>query len=335
MKLLSLIYRFIISLRNSCYDKGIFRQVKTATPVISIGNLTVGGTGKTPFTITLADFLKSRKLKIAVVGRGYKRSATHDINSLDSPEEITPEKIGDEMYLIASKCDVPVFVGSKKYRSCIEADKRGFDLILIDDGFQHRKIKRDLDILMLDERTLTETALLPAGRLREPLRNIRRADALVLRDLAPGVLQKTLVIPDDFIILKAGSKIDVFFHLYRQGETKSPAELCGSRIALMTGIELPEKFYRLIEENITDIDVTEKFAFADHHVYSAGDVKKVTDTCQRSGTSIILTTEKDAVKLARFSEHFRNKGIDVFISGFTLEIEGFNSLWERISEVIS
>ncbi|HMC44610.1 MAG TPA: tetraacyldisaccharide 4'-kinase [Caballeronia sp.] len=179
MNPLSAIFGAGVSMRNALYDRGIFQVNKLARPVVSIGNISVGGSGKTPFVVALGELLKQRGIAFDVLSRGYGRSST-EIAVIDPNG--SPAQFGDEPLLIAHKLQVPVIVGADRYQAGLVAENRfSGKLHLLDDGFQHRRLHRDFDIVLLPAEDYGGV-LLPAGRLREPLAALRRADAVVLPD---------------------------------------------------------------------------------------------------------------------------------------------------------
>src|SRR6202142_4143775 len=163
--------------RNALYDRGLARAQKLSGPVVSIGNLSVGGSGKTPFVLLLGDLLKARGLKFDILSRGYGRK-TRGV-ALVGPAG-SPHDFGDEPLLMARRLNVPVIVGESRHAAGIFAEQKfGPQLHLLDDGFQHRSLARDFDIVLVTPEDIRDR-LLPAGRLREPLTSLRRAAGIVV-----------------------------------------------------------------------------------------------------------------------------------------------------------
>src|SRR5882724_3058550 len=174
MNPLSALFGAGVALRNALYDRRVFQVKKLARPVVSIGNISVGGSGKTPFVIALGQLLPERGLAFDVLSRGYGRTSTEI--AVVEPNG-SPAQFGDEPLLIAQKLQAPVIVGADRYRAGLLAEKKfSSKLHLLDDGFQHRRLHRDFDIVMLPAED-QEGTLLPIGRLREPLTALKRADA--------------------------------------------------------------------------------------------------------------------------------------------------------------
>ncbi len=168
-----------LAAKNAAYDRGWVKPQRLAWPVVSVGNLSVGGAGKTPLVIRLAQLLAAEDIPVDVLSRGYGRSG-YDVERVDAEGEAA--RFGDEPLLIARATGVPVYVGASRYEAGLLAEHNASSpgLHLLDDGFQHRKLARDLDIVVVHASDFVES-LLPAGRLREPLTSLKRASAIVLR----------------------------------------------------------------------------------------------------------------------------------------------------------
>src|SRR5580698_1471555 len=193
MNPLAAIYGAGVGLRNALYDRGTLTQKKLVGPVISIGNLSVGGSGKTPFVLLLGDLLKARGIKFDVLSRGYGRKSKGVL--LVDPAGL-PREFGDEPLLLARKLQVPVIVGEDRYKAGSFAESKfGPQLHLLDDGFQHRALARDFDIVLVTPQDAKDQ-LLPSGRLREPLSSLGRADAVVLTS---GASQEAFPVKDKLV----------------------------------------------------------------------------------------------------------------------------------------
>src|SRR3954453_1002682 len=176
---MSAIYGAVIAARNAMYDGGTFRARRLQRPVVGIGNISVGGTGKTPFTIMLGELLKNRGVTFDVLSRGYRRK-TSGVRVVEA--QGPAEDFGDEPVLIARRLGVPVVVGERRIDAGMEAERRfETQLHLLDDGFQHRQLARELDIVLVADEDV-KARLLPFGRLREPLSALQRADVIVVSE---------------------------------------------------------------------------------------------------------------------------------------------------------
>ncbi len=277
MSLLSTIYGSVVRARNALYDRGIFRARRLQGPVISIGNLSVGGSGKTPFVILLGKLLKARGVEFDVLSRGYGRTSRGVL--LVNPGGASSQ-FGDEPLLIARRLEVPVILGEDRYQAGAFAEgKFGPRLHLLDDGFQHRALARDFDIVLVSADDARDR-LLPAGRLRESCQSLRRADAVVLTAGAS---------PGDFPLDgKLAWRV-------RRGiaPTKVPA-----RPVAFCGIARPQSF--LLQLRKAGIEPAAEAVYQDHHAYTEKDIRELIALRSRSEADGFVTTEKDAINLGGF-----------------------------------
>lgn len=279
MNLLSSVYGFITAARNALYDLGILKSRKLSRPVISIGNVSVGGSGKTPFVILLGELLEQRGIEFDVLSRGYGRETSGAM--LVDPNG-TSRNFGDEPLLIARRLGCPVIVGESRYQAGRLAEARPSGtpspLHILDDGFQHRSLARDFDIVLLTEQDLRDR-LLPTGRLREPLSSLRRADAIVLTEtIDPAPL------PSDKNIWRVRRTLTL------PAAPKNPIAFCG--------IARPRKFVEQLRA--TGIQpIAEKF-YRDHHQYTSHDVHDLTRLRDQNQADAFITTEKDAINLGKY-----------------------------------
>ena len=262
------------AVRNSLFDHNILRSHRLKKPVISIGNLSVGGSGKTPFVIALGELLAQRGLRYDVLSRGYRRK-TRGVLIVDPSG--TPANYGDEPLLIARRLSIPVIVGESRYQAGRLAEEK-FDsqLHILDDGFQHRSLHRDFDIVLLTADDLSER-LLPSGRLREPLSSLKRADAIVL--------QKEVSSHDRFFAGKPVWRI--------QRELSLPA-LPPNPIAFC-GIARPQQLFAQLRAS--GVSLAGELAFRDHHAYERADIDRLRMMQRELGAGGFVTTEKDAINL--------------------------------------
>jgi tetraacyldisaccharide 4'-kinase len=315
---LSLLYRFVVFLRRLLFDRGFFKQHKTAVAVISVGNLTVGGTGKTPMVIMLAQRLQAKGFRPAVLSRGYGSKATSPVNIVSDGERILMDgaEAGDEPVLVArSAKGVPVLTGAERIVTAAAAVERlRADVLILDDGFQHRQIARNIDIVLLDSATpFGNGFLFPAGPLREPLSALKRADIIIATGIYDDVAtHRPMMLPD-------GVHAPVFKCYYQPRnllhgarETAFPPELVkGKKICAFAGIGNPMAFEKTLAALGADVAVF--IPFPDHHRYTEQDVGLIDEQARQCRAEMIVTTEKDKVKLERF---------DVFLSGiYALRIE--------------
>lgn len=304
---ISLIYNLAIRLRNFAFDAGIFWTFRVDAKVISIGNISVGGTGKTPATIFLANQLQSKGFHVAILSRGYGRRSKGPVLVSEGKGPLCGvADSGDEPYLMALKTDgIPIFVDRDRINGAQKLTKRfSPNVILLDDGFQHRRLARDIDIVLLDlEQIITNRFLLPAGPFREPLRSLSRAKIIYLvsgNDLANKKTNKV------FSMLE-GKTTGEFYQSSKEPiclwephkKTKSPInELKNTKIVAVAGIANPKSFVELLEAAGAEIEHFQEYR--DHHHYTKNDVDQILRKFERSKAEYIVTTEKDWVKLDEF-----------------------------------
>jgi len=274
---LSAIYGSAVGVRNALYERGVVRARRLDGPVVSVGNISAGGSGKTPFVMLLGELLKARGLKFDVLSRGYGRE-TRGILLVD-PAGL-PQQFGDEPLLIARKMQVSVIVGEDRYEAGKFAEGRfGSQLHILDDGFQHRALARDFDIVLVTPQDATDR-LLPAGRLREPLKSLRRADAVVLSAGAA---------PENFPI-EGKTVWRVRRGILPKNVPPRPIVFCG--------IARPQNF--VLQLRTANIDPVAEAFYRDHHAYTEKDIRELLDLKQRSEAGGFVTTEKDAVNLGPY-----------------------------------
>lgn len=277
MNPLSSIYGLSVRVRNALYDRGRLRAGRLQGAVISVGNLSAGGSGKTPFVMLLGELLKSRGLKFDILSRGYGRKS-RGVRLVD-PGGLAHE-FGDEPLLLARKLQVPVIVGEDRFEAGQFAESRvGVQLHLLDDGFQHRSLARDFDIVLVTPQDAMDR-LLPAGRLREPLGALERADAVVL---ASGAAEDSLPLHGKIVWrVRRG--------IIAQGIPPRPLVFCG--------IARPQNF--VLQLRTANIEPVAQAFYRDHHLYSEKDVRELIELGQRSEAGGFVTTEKDAVNLGPY-----------------------------------
>jgi tetraacyldisaccharide 4'-kinase len=286
----------MIIIRNWCYDVGIFSITRVNVPVISVGNITVGGTGKTPMVEYLIRYFQNQNKYVAVVSRGYKRTSEGTvIMKAGDKERGSAESLGDEPYQIATKFpNVTVVVDSERARAAIIAEQNNADAILLDDGFQHRSLHRDLDVVMIGDGAFVQTTpMLPAGRRREPLSSLKRANVLVFNGKSVNTFFSKPQVSISYQPM-AIRKLD--------GRSLSFEELKGKSCIAFCGIANPESFRKMLHQ--LSVDVVEWLTFPDHHRYSQSDVERVFKKYREKKADYILTTEKDSARLRNTSLQF-------------------------------
>ncbi len=307
LSVLSLAYRLIIGLRKSLYRLGLLRSKKLDCTVISVGNITLGGTGKTPMVVAISSFLSKKQKKPAVISRGYGRTDDSLTLVVSDGKSILAdaETGGDEPVLMGSKLQgVPIVVGKKRYEtSCYALQHFAVDLIILDDGFQHLKLKRDFDIVLVDAADpFGNGKLFPAGILREPVASLRRAQAVILTRADAPVMVEALKESIRRITTariftsrqQASDLIDA-----QSGDVKPLTALRGTRVLAFSGIARPQSFITLLKSLGAIIAV--ECSYPDHHQYSKTDLATVFQKAADEQVGMIVTTEKDAVRLTGFN----------------------------------
>ncbi len=297
---LSLVYGAGVRLRLSLYSAGILKTRKLPCAVISVGNITAGGTGKTPMTMHIAGLLKKRGVRVAILSRGYKRKSRGVCVVSDGKDILLdPLQAGDEPYLMALRLpDVPVVVGEDRVKAGEYLIKRfSPECIVLDDGFQHVRLSRDLNILLVDSKTgLGGDRLLPGGILREPSGGIARADLLLVKDTGLKTSEEQRLKGFNLPLLRFHYSVTGAFQLMRKRRL-APAELKGKKVLALAGVANPQSFLETLEE--LGVSITEKLLYRDHHPYSKADIDKI--KAASAGAELIITTEKDGVKLESFA----------------------------------
>jgi tetraacyldisaccharide 4'-kinase len=280
------LYRLALTLRALRLGTRLEPVRRLRWPVVSIGNLSAGGAGKTPLTIALAKALQQRGFAVDVLSRGYGR---RDKSPARVRPDGTAEEFGDEPLLIAQQAGVPVYVAAQRFEAGLlaEADSSLQCIHLLDDGFQHRQLHRDVDILLLNGEDWSG-GLLPAGDLREPRSAIRRASVLAIPADEPALEAE----------LRAWGWNGPVWRMRRVMEL--PA--LDGPIAAFCGIARPAQFFACLEA--AKVRIAARFAFRDHHRYTRADLKRIVDAALSAEATALLTTEKDRLRLGKLSAAF-------------------------------
>lgn len=294
-------YRMALGVRGAYWR----RMKRRARPmVVSVGNLTVGGNAKTPFTLFVASRLRMRGLKVAIVSRGWGRKATSARAILVSDGErilAGPDEAGDEAAMMAKSFPGPIAVARRRIHgiALLEQKLGEFDAVVLDDAFQHVRLARDVDLLLMNaERAVGNGWMLPAGPMREPIGGARRANAVILIDPAPGGSSTPLprAIIAHRCVMHAALRPRALVEGGSAGWIETPPALTGRRVVAISGLANPSGFYRMLRG--LDVDLVGVLEYPDHHVYTSRDWQSIV-AATRDGT-VLVTTEKDLVKLERF-----------------------------------
>lgn len=299
---LSLLYGLIVKFRLWLYSSSIKKINKMSCKVISVGNITVGGSGKTPFTIMLAQLLKEQGKSVCIVSRGYKRKSK-GVQIVSDKEKILlgVESSGDEPFLIAKNLTgVPVIVSSKRYEGGLLAiEKFNPDIIILDDGYQHIQLHRDLNIMLLDGQVgFANKALLPFGLLREPLSELKRADIVFSKGDLKDINKIAPLNKEDVNIFNLKP-----LELYNShNEILTLEELKNKNAAMFCAIANPESFKNTLDS--FGVNIEEEINYNDHHWFDQNSTREITILARNN--KIVITTEKDFVKLPENLKKIKN-----------------------------
>ncbi len=302
-RVVSIVYRLGLRLNRLAYGGGIFPTRCLPGRVISVGNLTLGGTGKTPMVLMIARILRDNGLKPAVLSRGYGGNSQEKINVVCDGQQIllSAEVAGDEPVMIAERLkNIPVLTGKDRWLTGNYAMQHfGVDTLILDDGFQHLALSRDLNILLLDQKEpLGNGHLFPAGELREPVEESQRADLICLTRCSGKGNSRSqgdmLELPNNVPVIKTALRLESLIRLDNH-ETIDAEFLRDQPVAAFCGIAKPGDFRDTLET--AKARVVFFRAFPDHHRYVADDLKTLEQEAMKAGARYILVSEKDSVKI--------------------------------------
>ncbi len=320
------VYFLVIRIRNLFFDKNIFTSKRVNAKVISVGNITTGGSGKTPLVIFLADLLKQAKKKVGVLSRGYgRRTSGYKLVGDGKKIFASVDEVGDEIFYTVNECKIPAAVSENRYKGAERLIKEtGINTILLDDGFQHRWIHRDIDILIFEQKYLSESSfpnhvLLPTGNLREPFDSVKRSSVVVLNRKFSSKTE----IPNE--LREYFEKKEVFTAYYKtigfvdmKRKTEYGIEDFREQKSLVVaGIANPFSFLNILEQ--AEVDTKNKIMFVDHKDYSIKDIQKIRKEFYATNSHSVVTTQKDAVKLMEFAKELDD--IDIFYLKIELKLD--------------
>lgn len=337
---LSWVYGAIVGIRNWCYDVGVFRVTHLSVPVVSVGNISAGGTGKTPFVEMLVRRLMAGKHRVAVVSRGYGRRSRGFIVASNGRQRCSlPELAGDEATMLAQKLDgVVVAVDERRARGASRV-VRDFDVksVVLDDGFQHRSLHRDVDIvLMTAEEAVEGDSLLPAGNRRESIGALRRADLVVVTrcDGKDSFERTAEILRKDWPVRIMGVKTGIdAVRSAGSGKRVDTKKFRGTKVLAFSAIGNPSSY----EQTLTHLGVriVDHMVFPDHHWYTARDIGKILDRVHALGPDAIFTTEKDLARLeGQFQETFLKRYAVYVVEIKLVPIAGGREL-DRVLQTLS
>jgi len=334
------IYAFIISIRNWLFEKGIFKSVTVNAKVISVGNITMGGSGKTPLVIYLTKLIKNEKNNVGVLSRGYGRKSKGYFLISDGKKMLVDvTKSGDEIFHTAIECSVPAAVCESRVEGAkrlIEETK--VDTLVLDDAFQHRWINRNIDLLICEQQFLNDPGffsqrLLPTGNMRENYRSVSRADAIIINKKFSDTL------PLSEAIIKYGKDKNLFYSYYEiigfvdavKGTEYNLKDFEGQKSLIVSGIANPYSFINALKK--TKVDTSNQIIFPDHKNYTLKEIQKIRSEFYKTNSHSVITTQKDSVKLSKYSDAFDD--VEIFYLKIKLKLEdesGFkNFIFSKIN----
>ncbi|HPN74209.1 MAG TPA: tetraacyldisaccharide 4'-kinase [Candidatus Marinimicrobia bacterium] len=296
----AVIYGLITKLRNLFYDRHIFKAIKVPVPVVAVGNITAGGTGKTPFVIALAKFLYEKGYRIAIISRGYRRKSRGTVIVSDGRQILTtPQQAGDEPFLMAGKLPGVVIAADTDRIAAAHTAIENFacNLIIADDAFQHRRLARDINIVLWDPKTPSwQKYFFPVGRLREPWHGLKRADYLVFS-------KTDKIIPEQRTFFEKFNPVITFFTAPLKivglrtlsAENVSINTVAGKNVLAFCGLGNHIQFETTTRQ--LNCGKVTFLRFPDHHHYTTTDLQKIIIKAEQMNCDYLVTTEKDAVNL--------------------------------------
>jgi len=311
---LAVIYGCIVRFLRWAYEHRVLRTYRSKVPVISVGNVCLGGTGKTPLVEMITQYLLEQQAKPAIVIRGYKRPESRE-ERVDAANEYFT--LGDEASMLHDSLhSVPIHVGRNRISSVKKIEKTKCDIVVLDDGFQHWRLRRDTDIVVIDvSQGVFNQKLLPLGYLREPIASLRKAHMFVLSkvDLAAegdvaALHQRLRTINPSALISTSEYKPHYFVDIFTNQQLPIDVfEKDNRPVVIMTGIANPLYFDKMC--SLSHLNVKREFVFPDHHHYRLSDIRRIRDVAKKLNIATLVTTHKDAMRLKHFQEE---------LSGFTI-----------------
>ncbi|MCF6178409.1 MAG: tetraacyldisaccharide 4'-kinase [Geopsychrobacter sp.] len=325
LRLLAAVYSLVVWLRDLSFRLGLRKAYRISLPVIAVGNLAVGGTGKTPLVDLLIRYVRQKGLRVAVVSRGYGGHYAGDLGivSLGEGALLSADEAGDEPALLARRNPQAIVLVAAKRRIAIEyIEQNGCaDLVIMDDAFQHRQVARDLNLVLLDaQKPFGNQYLLPAGLLREPKSALSRADMICLTGVKGDFSDFRVNTP----VVRVRAVLSGFASSLT-GEEQALAAFTGMKVVAFAGIGRPERFFSALEG--AGISLVAKLALGDHVRYDPKVIAQI--NAASVAAEILMTTEKDAIKLA--AEDFY---LPCFSVGLDVSLTEESILFDRLDHLI-
>ena len=336
----SLIYRSLVNFQLNLYKWGIAKQVKLDCFVISIGNITVGGTGKTPTAKLLARYIRDLGYKVAILNRGYRAKWKGEVGIVSDGNQVfmSADQAGDEAYLLArSLPDIPVLIGTDRtITGKYAVDNFNVDVVILDDGYQHWQLQRDIDILLIDAiNVFGNNYILPRGTLREPLEHLDRADVCLLTkvdqsssDIIDNIKHTINKHNKKALIIESSHSPKCFIEITNWYKNISNSNLllssmANKKITAVSAIGNPASFEKTLED--ISAQVAYSIRFPDHHEYTMAEMQSVMDQAVEHNSEAIVITDKDAVKIPAEFIH-SERALPVYV--LSIEVEFLNNYHE-------
>jgi tetraacyldisaccharide 4'-kinase len=324
------IFAFIVKLRNTLFDKKIFKIGTVDAKVISVGNINTGGSGKTPLVIFLVNLIKNEGKRVGVLSRGYRRKSKGYLLVSNGKEILTNvETCGDEILLTANECEVPCAVSEKRIEGARKLiSNQNINTIVLDDAFQHRWIKRNVDLLICEQRFLIspdffDHHLLPAGSMRESFNSVKRASAVIIN----RKFSQPREIPKNVSRYFINKRIFTAFYTakgfvdIKRKTTYSLNEFEGQKSLVVCGIANPYSFFTALKQ--TNVDTENYLIFRDHKYYTNKEIQRIRKMFYTTNSHSVVTTQKDAVKLSEYYNELDD--IDIFYLKIELMMDDVQS----------
>ena len=331
----AVLFWILTEIRNFLYDKSFLKSHKVDVPVLCVGNLTTGGTGKTPWVQYICKYLEGKSKKVVIVSRGYGGEYE---GVLKVSSEMDPKLCGDEPLWLSKNTKATVYLCKDRTlgaRTAIKEVKP--DVILLDDGFQHRKLHRDFNLVLLDASAKKNSYwMLPVGNLREAFSGVKRATAVIINKCNyadPKDVQRISLECRKYIDDSSVWKADFLFEEWKPLFDGSHQSFKNSNISICCGLGNPQAFVKTVEgQNFNPVG---KFIFPDHFYWKPSDVEKMAHEMRKLDSYDLMVTEKDAVKLDRYKKHFLEMNIQLWVCEMKVEVSSNKDiLFNEIDKIL-
>lgn len=330
---LALLFEGIVRVRALCYRAGICHQKRLKAAVLSVGNLTVGGTGKTPIVEWIAQRLSDSGKRVGILSRGYRGGVRTDSFPLPGAGDAPQRLLSDEVWLLGQRLGpkARIGVGSDRYAHGKALERVGIEWFVLDDGFQHLQLARDVDIVLIDSTApFGGGRLLPAGRLREPLSALARADVIVITrsEHAPAIeatVRRHSIAP----IFYAQTQLDEVRVAENTTVPGAPAQWLGRKVFAFCAIGNPAAFFEDVRH--WGMELVGRRAFPDHHRYSSGDAAQIENEACAAGAEVLVCTQKDIYNLQDVCFH----SLPLYSFRITMHFSEPDRFWDTILATVT